>query len=102
MEIPVTQYVKLYGRTKILRVEIPDECKPMMEKLTSLELHIVCEALHRNMVAQYISHEEGDFAIVLSPLDQSHEQLIKMINDFDEEAFKMWLVDMTEGGNNGG
>ena len=104
MEIPVTQYIKPRGRTKVLRIEIPDECKAMVEKIASLHLHFTCEALHRGMVAQYISHKEGDFAIVLSSVDASHDQIVKMINDFDEEAFKEWLVGMTEDeeGNNGG
>ncbi len=96
MEIPVTQYIKPHGHTKILRIVIPDECKPMMEKLAELNLHITCEALHRGLVAQYISHKEGDFAIMLSPIEKSHDQLVKMINDFNEEAFEGWLKDMTD------
>ncbi len=102
MEIPVTQYIKPHGRTKILRIEIPDECKAMVEKIAGLHLHFTCEALHRGMVAQYISHKDGDFAIVLSSVDDSFEQLVKMINDFDEEAFKTWLIDMTEEEIDGG
>ena len=102
MYIEITQVTKVYQKALKLEVEIPDELEPTMEKLKELELRIVAEPLMGNMVVQYIFHEKDAFAIMLSPLEQSHAQLIEMLTAFDEEAFKIWLGETTEEGKNNG
>ena len=102
MDIDVTQVTKTYGKALPLKVEVPDELEPIMEKLKELELKIVAEPLMGNMVIQYIFHEKDAYAIVVSPLKEAHIELAKILTAFDEEAFKIWLGETTEEGKNNG
>lgn len=98
MLINVTQYMRPDGHTKPQQVEIPDKYKSVIDKLNKLDLRITCESLTNGLVAQYISHEEGDFAIELSfPGEKSHQKLLEMLDAFDEDAFKRWLTTQIEG-----
>ncbi len=92
MQIDITQYMRPDGRTKMLQIEIPDEYEAVINKLKELDLRITCELLSSGLVAQYITHEEGDYAIELDMFGEGvNIKLLKMLDDFDEQSFKSWL-----------
>lgn len=98
MKIDVTQYLRPNGNERQLKVEIPDELKEKYLLIIKSGCSITSEAMPScNMVAQYISHPEGDFCIEMSsPGEKATEALHKMIEKFDIGAFNKWLENLND------
>lgn len=98
MKIDVTHYTRPAGNERHLKVKVPDELKEKYLSIIKSGCSITSEAMPTgNMVAQYISHPEGDFCIEMSsPGEKATEALHKMIEKFDIDAFNKWLKNLND------
>lgn len=78
-----------------MHLEIPDDCKSKVEELQACGCEITCEQLMNGQAVQYISHNEGDFAIEISKSGKDADAaLLKMIRAFDTAKFNEWLKEV--------
>lgn len=95
MTLTVTQFMRPDGRRKTISLEIPDDYKSKVAELQACECEITCEQMMNGQATQYISHNEGDFAIVSSNCGTDADAaLLKMIKEFDTTKFNEWLKDV--------
>lgn len=97
MKILITQYVRPHGRERECSFELPDEFKPQMELIQECGCKITCEQLQTLEAVSYVTHEEGDFDIIISACGkEANKALEKMIRRFDKTKFDEWLASMKE------
>lgn len=95
MKLTVTQFMRPDGRRKPITLEIPDDCKSKVEEFQACGCEITCEQMMNGQAVQYISHDEGDFAIEMSNSGKDADAaLLKMIRGFDTAEFNKWLEEM--------
>lgn len=95
MNLTVTQFMRPDGRKKPISLEIPDDCKAKVKEFQACGCAITCEQMMNGQVVQYITHNEGDFAIEMSNSGKDADvALLKMIRAFDTAKFNEWLEEM--------
>lgn len=98
MKIQITQFVRPHGRQREYSYELPDEFKPQMELIQACDCKITCEELQTLEAASYVTHDEGDFDLIISACGKEAEEALEnMIRRFDKTKFDEWLASMKEG-----
>lgn len=95
MDLTVTQFMRPDGRRKPIVLQIPDDCEAKVKELQACGCEITCEQMMNGQAVQYISHNEGDFAIEMSSSGKDADAaLLKMIRGFDTATFNEWLKEV--------
>ncbi len=95
MNLTVTQFMRPDGRRKAISLVIPDDCQAKVKEFQACGCEITCEQMMDGRAVQYISHDEGDFALEISSSGKDADAaLLKMIRAFDKDEFNKWLKEV--------
>jgi len=101
MKILIRQLLRPDGRPREYHYELPDKFKSQMELIQACDCHITCEQLQTREAVSYVTHDEGDFDMIISECGKkAGEALEKMIRRFDKRKFDEWLASMKEDTDN--
>ena len=93
MKIMITQFLRPDGRQRTYPYKLPEEFRSQMELIQECGCKITCEQLRTWEAVSYVSHEEGDFDMIISAFGkEADEALEKMIRRFDKRKFDEWLA----------
>ena len=101
MKIMITQFLRPDGRQRMIGCDLPEDLTSQMELIQACDCHIACEQLQTLEAVSYVTHDEGDFDMIVSACGKSaDEALYAMIRRFDKAKFDRWLASMKENTEN--
>jgi len=89
----VLQYLRPHGKRYTNHIEISEDYSLQYELIHACGCMLTCEQLMSGKAVQYISNENGDFAIEITAAgneEAAFKALLKMIREFDKDAFEKW------------
>lgn len=96
MEIQVTQYLLPDGRTRETSIDVPDSLAPKLKKIARAGLTIEAEILTSTEVSFTLACHKyaADYDILICTNGPgTRENLIKLIERFNEKECRKWLRD---------
>lgn len=94
MIVEITQYVRPDGRPRNFSLVASEECYLKHELIQSCGCRITCGQLNSGEIAQYITNVHGDFAMKITPANDTEaadNALLEMISEFDKNKFMEWI-----------
>ena len=87
----ITQYLRPDGRKRIEHVTIPDSYQQKIDLLKANDCELNCEQLTTGKAAQYISWQDGEVDVDISPCgSEAVNALLRMLDRFSQESFDAW------------